>query len=238
MILQFLVLVRAPNWSRWTCLPHFDGTVPGPGVGALAQPRTHVGDVRTPRSRTAGFNSSLGARGTSALIILHAALGSDERARPACEARRKGGVRDARALGPARSRPPDSSVGLCAVFATWMPSPQPTPWSRGERRSTVPRLRTLNRGFAVNRRSTLSALPEEISSNLKGDPKVCHRQLVNEVLGFLVTELARNLGREGPTPIQRGFNTSPLGRVQAVKLIRHNALQPSESRPSAPLVVS
>jgi hypothetical protein len=87
MILQLLVLVRATNWSiRSTCLPHFDGAVPGPRFGALAQPHTHVGDVRTPRSRTAGFNSSLGARGTSALIILHAALGSDERARPAGDA--------------------------------------------------------------------------------------------------------------------------------------------------------
>jgi hypothetical protein len=74
---------------------------------------------------------------------------------------------------------------------------------------TVPRLRNLNRGFAVNRRSTL--LPEEISSNLKGDPKVCQRQLVNEVFGPLVTQFALNLGREAATPLQHALYSGLLG---------------------------
>ena len=39
------------------------------------------------------------------------------------------------------------------------------------------------------------------------------------------TEFVRNFSREGSTPIQRGSNASLLGRVQAVKLIRHNALR-------------
>jgi len=54
--------------------------------------------------------------------------------------------------------------------------------------------------------------------------KVCKRTLVNEVLGLLLTEFVRNFGREGATPIQRGSNASLLCRLQAVKLIRHNAL--------------
>jgi hypothetical protein len=33
------------------------------------------------------------------------------------------------------------------------------------------------------------------------------------------------LGREVATPIQGAFNASFLGRVQAVKLMRHNALR-------------
>ena len=65
---------------------------------------------------------------------------------------------------------------------------------------------------------------EHIGSVLKGGVNVCQRQLVNEVLGPLVTEFVPNFGREGATPIQRGSNASPFGRVQAVKLIRHNAL--------------
>ena len=67
---------------------------------------------------------------------------------------------------------------------------------------TIPRLRTLLRGSrcVLNRRSALS---EDIGSVLKGVVKVCQRQLVNEVLGPLVTEFVRNFGREGATPVQR-----------------------------------
>ena len=50
---------------------------------------------------------------------------------------------------------------------------------------------------------------------------VYKRQLVNEVLGPLVAEFVRNFGREGATPIQGGSNARLLGRVQAVKFIRH-----------------
>src|SRR6266481_1198486 len=66
---------------------------------------------------------------------------------------------------------------------------------------------------------------EDIGSALKGGVNVCQRQLVNEVLGPLVTEFVRNFGREGATPIQRGSNASLLGRVQAIRLIRHSALR-------------
>jgi hypothetical protein len=62
---------------------------------------------------------------------------------------------------------------------------------------------------------------EDIGSALKGGVNVCQRQLVNEVLGFLVTEFVPNFRREDATPIQRGSNASLLGRVQAIKLIRH-----------------
>jgi hypothetical protein len=48
---------------------------------------------------------------------------------------------------------------------------------------------------------------------------------VNEVFGPLVTKFVPNFGREGATPIQRGSNASLLGRVQVVKLIKHNALR-------------
>src|SRR6516162_1088273 len=76
---------------------------------------------------------------------------------------------------------------------------------------TAPRLRALHRA-------------EDIGSALKRGVNVCQRQLVNEVLGPLVTEFVGNFGREGATPIQLGPNASLFGRVQAVKLIRHSAL--------------
>jgi hypothetical protein len=93
------------------------------------------------------------------------------------------------------------------------------PRPRGRRKSLSiidaadgpPRLRALHRA-------------EDIGSALKRGVNVCQRHLVNEVLGPLVTEFVRNFGREGATPIQHGPNASLLGRVQAVKLIRHNAL--------------
>ena len=65
---------------------------------------------------------------------------------------------------------------------------------------------------------------EDIGSALKGGVNVHQRQLVNEVLGPLVTEFVPNFGREGASRIQRGSNASLLGRVQTVKLVRHNAL--------------
>ena len=68
---------------------------------------------------------------------------------------------------------------------------------------------------------------EDIGSALKGGVNVCQRQLVNEVLGPLVTEFVRNFRREGATPIQRGSNASLPGRLLAVELIRHSALKPS-----------
>src|SRR6266481_4644697 len=74
--------------------------------------------------------------------------------------------------------------------------------------ASAPRLRALHRA-------------EDIGSALKGGVNVCQRQLVNEVLGPLVTEFVRNFGREGATPIQRGSNASLLGRVQVIKLISH-----------------
>jgi hypothetical protein len=61
---------------------------------------------------------------------------------------------------------------------------------------------------------------EDPGSVLKGGVKVCKRPLVNEVRAT-VTEFVPNFGREGATPIQRGFNAGLLGRVQAIKLIRH-----------------
>src|SRR5262249_39014440 len=70
---------------------------------------------------------------------------------------------------------------------------------------------------------------EDISSALKASVNVYKRQLVNEMLGALVTEFVRNFGREGATPIQRGPNASLLGRVQAVKFIRHWCSPPSIS---------
>src|SRR5262245_1616165 len=60
-----------------------------------------------------------------------------------------------------------------------------------------------------------------MGSVCKGGVNVCQRRLVNEVLGPLVTKFVRNFGCEGATPIQRGSNASVLGRVQAIKLIRH-----------------
>jgi hypothetical protein len=41
----------------------------------------------------------------------------------------------------------------------------------------------------------------DLAERYSNGVKVCQRQLVNEVLGPLVTEFARNLGREGATPI-------------------------------------
>src|SRR6516164_5991908 len=72
---------------------------------------------------------------------------------------------------------------------------------------------------------------EDIGSALQGGVNVCQRQLVKEVLGPLVAEFVRNFGREDATPIQRGSNASLLGRVQAVKLIRHKALRHLRAAP-------
>src|SRR5216684_1868480 len=83
---------------------------------------------------------------------------------------------------------------------------------------TAPDLRALHRA-------------EDIGSALKGSANVCQRHFVTEVLGSLVTEFVGNFGREGATPIQRGSNSSLLGRVQVVKVIKHNALRLSQSRP-------
>jgi hypothetical protein len=44
---------------------------------------------------------------------------------------------------------------------------------------------------------------EDIGSALKRGVNVCQRQLVNEVLGFLVTDFVRNFGREGALPAAR-----------------------------------
>jgi hypothetical protein len=57
---------------------------------------------------------------------------------------------------------------------------------------------------------------------LKGGVKVCQQQLVNELLGPLVTEFVRNFSREDATPYQRGSNGGLLSRIQAAKFIRHN----------------
>ena len=73
---------------------------------------------------------------------------------------------------------------------------------------------------------------EDIGSALKGSVNVCQRQLVNEVLRPLVSEFVRNFGRENATPSHRGSNVSLLGRVQAVELIRHNALQHLRAAPT------
>jgi len=59
----------------------------------------------------------------------------------------------------------------------------------------------------------LSFLFKEPSSVLKGGVKVCQQQLVNELLGPLVTEFVRNFSREDATPYQRGSNGSLLGRI-------------------------
>src|SRR5262245_35597669 len=84
-------------------------------------------------------------------------------------------------------------------------------------RSTMgPRLRALHRA-------------EDIGSALKRGVNVCQQQLVNEVLGPLVTEFVRNFGREGATPIQLGLNGSLFDRVQAV---RHSTSSPSPSAAS------
>src|SRR5215472_5910885 len=52
------------------------------------------------------------------------------------------------------------------------------------------------------------------SSISKRGVNVCQQQLVNELLGPLVTEFVRNFSRQDATPIQRNS--------QAVKFIRHN----------------
>src|SRR5499426_3431037 len=62
---------------------------------------------------------------------------------------------------------------------------------------------------------------EDISTALKASVNVYKRQLVNEVLGPLITEFVRNFGREDATPYQRSSNASLLVRIQAAKLIRH-----------------
>src|SRR5215471_609762 len=59
-------------------------------------------------------------------------------------------------------------------------------------------------------------------SVLKRGEHVCQRQVVNEVLGPLITEFVRNFGREDTTSYQRSSNASLLVRIWAVKLIRHN----------------
>jgi hypothetical protein len=88
---------------------------------------------------------------------------------------------------------------------------------------TAPRLRTLHRA-------------EDIGSALQGGVNVCHRHLVNEVLGPFVTEFVRNFGCEGATPIQLGSNASLLGTVQVVKVIQHVRSDRLRAAPWPPLV--
>jgi hypothetical protein len=88
---------------------------------------------------------------------------------------------------------------------------------------TAPRLRILHRGSRLS-----ASLSEGIGSALKGGAKVCQHQ--HEVLRLLVMEFALNFGRKGATPIQRGFQSGLLSRIQAVKLIRHSTL-PDISQP-------
>jgi hypothetical protein len=70
---------------------------------------------------------------------------------------------------------------------------------------------------------------EDIGSALKGGVNVCQRQLVDEVLGLLVTEFVPNFGREGATPIQRGSNAVAL---IAAGIILNFALQALNAVPS------
>ena len=103
-----------------------------------------------------------------------------------------------------------------SVAASALKRSAPRPRKRGRQKSphlsaalTAPRLRTLHRA-------------EDIGNVLKGGVNVCQQQLVNELLGPLVTEFVRNFGREDATSYQRGSNGGLLGRIQAVKFIRHN----------------
>ena len=103
-----------------------------------------------------------------------------------------------------------------SVAASALKRSAPRPRKRGRQKSphlsaalTAPRLRTLHRAA-------------DIGNVLKGGVNVCQQQLVNELLGPLVTEFVRNFSREDATPYQRGSNGSLLGRIQAVKFIRHN----------------
>ena len=83
---------------------------------------------------------------------------------------------------------------------------------------TAPRLQALQRA-------------EDIGSALKGGVNVCQRQVVNEMLGPPVTEFVRNFSREDATPYQHGTNASLLGRVQAIKIIRHTACRHLSAAP-------
>jgi hypothetical protein len=71
---------------------------------------------------------------------------------------------------------------------------------------------------------------------LKRGVKVCQRRLVNELLRPLVTEFVRNLSREHATPYQRGSNGSLLGRIKAVKRIRHTTSRIFTAAPIGRLV--
>ena len=76
--------------------------------------------------------------------------------------------------------------------------------ARRRRRGLSGRARYLPRCGLLATALRLRALHRagDIGSALKRGVNVCQRQLVNEVLGPLVTELVRNFGREAATPIQ------------------------------------
>jgi hypothetical protein len=103
----------------------------------------------------------------------------------------------------------------------------------GENRSIITdtaALRTLHRA-------------EDIGSALKGGVNFCQRQLVNEVLGPLVTEFVCNFGREDPTAYQRGqrgSNASLLGRVQSNSsdIMRSDISEPPPAQRGATGLVS
>jgi hypothetical protein len=64
---------------------------------------------------------------------------------------------------------------------------------------------------------------ENIGSALKQGMNVCQRQLVNEVLGPLVTEFIRNFGGEDATPIQHAFPTVAFSITSRLaKFVRHD----------------
>src|SRR5262249_48839806 len=117
------------------------------------------------------------------------------------------------ASGHATAAPPSSVMNS---------RPRRRPGRRLSQEEAAPRLRARHRGrrCVVDRPSTF--LFKDPGSVLKGGVNVCQRQVVNEVLGSLITEFVRNFGREDATPYQRSPHASLLVRIWAVKLIRHS----------------
>jgi hypothetical protein len=77
---------------------------------------------------------------------------------------------------------------------------------------------------------------KNIGSALKSGVDICQRQLINEVLGRLVTEFIRNFGRE----TRHRFSAAPMGAFSVASKRSNSsdidALRLSQSAPSALLV--
>src|SRR6266540_2424505 len=94
-------------------------------------------------------------------------------------------------------------------WRTFSPEYTSNTWARTGA-SSIAAMQPMASSFFLDRLSAF--LSEDIGGALNGGVKVCQRNLINE-LPPLVTKYVLNLVREDATPLQCGFQSSPLSRI-------------------------